>query len=60
MGRVVGTRQALVFGVMATAMAVAGWASDVISPATVFIIGGLICAAAGLAGTLVPAMRQAR
>lgn len=60
MGRVVGTRQALVFGVMAAAMGAAGWASDIVSPATVFILGGLICAGAGLAGSFVPAMRQAR
>jgi hypothetical protein len=60
MGRVVGTRQALVFGVMAAAMGIAGWASDVISPATVFILGGMICTLAGLSGIFVPAMRQAR
>lgn len=60
MGRVVGSRQALVFGVMAAAMAAAGWASELVSPALVFMAGGAICAVAGLAGLLVPAMRQAR
>lgn len=60
MGRVVGSRQALVFGVMAAAMAAAGWASEIVSPALVFMAGGAICAVAGLAGLLVPAMRQAR
>lgn len=60
MGRVVGSRQALVFGVMAAAMAVAGWASEIVGPALVFMAGGAICAVAGLAGVMVPAMRQAR
>jgi DHA3 family macrolide efflux protein-like MFS transporter len=60
MGRVVSSRQALVFGVMATAMGVAGWGATVAGPATVLMIGGAICALAGLAGLLVPAMRSAR
>jgi MFS family permease len=60
MGRVVSSRQALVFGVMAAAMGVAGWAATVAGPATVLMIGGVICALAGLAGLLVPAMRSAR
>ena len=60
MGRVVSTRQAFVFGVMAGAMGLAGWLSGIVGPATVIIMGGAICAVAGLAGTLVPAMREAR
>jgi MFS family permease len=60
MGRVVSTRQAFVFGVMAAAMGLAGWLSGILGPATVLILGGAVCAVAGLAGTLVPAMRQAR
>lgn len=60
MGRVVSTRQAFVFGVMAGAMGLAGWLSGILGPATVLIMGGAVCAVAGLAGTLVPAMRQAR
>lgn len=60
MGRVVSTRQAFVFGVMAAAMGVSGWLSGIVGPAMVLILGGAVCATAGLAGTLVPAMRQAR
>lgn len=60
MGRVVSTRQALVFGVMAASMAASGWLADIIGPAPVLAAGGLICALAGLAGAFVPAMRNAR
>ncbi|HLY35769.1 MAG TPA: MFS transporter, partial [Candidatus Limnocylindria bacterium] len=62
MGRVVSTRQAIVFGVMAASMGAAGWLSEVpaIGPQTVLALGGVICAVAGLAGLLVPAMRHAR
>jgi MFS family permease len=60
MGRVVSTRQALVFGVMAISMGVSGWLAGVVGPALVLIGAGLICAAAGFAGIFVPAMRNAR
>jgi MFS family permease len=60
MGRVVSTRQALVFGVMALSMGGAGWLSEIIGPAEVLMLGGAICAVAGLAGAFVPAMRNAR
>jgi MFS family permease len=60
MGRVVSTRQALVFGVMALSMGAAGWLSGVIGPAAVLMLGGAICAAAGFAGVFVPAMRNTR
>jgi MFS family permease len=60
MGRVVSTRQALVFGVMAISMGVSGWLAGVIGPAPVLMLGGLICALAGTAGIFVPAMRNAR
>jgi MFS family permease len=60
MGRVVSSRQALVFGVMAAAMGVAGWLASIAGPATVLMLGGAVCALAGLAGLLVPAMRSAR
>jgi MFS family permease len=60
MGRVVSTRQALVFGSIALAMALSGWLAGVIGPAPVLIVFGGICAAAGAVGILVPAMRDAR
>ena len=60
MGRVVSSRQALVFGVMAASMAVSGWLAGIIGPAPVLVMGGAICALAGLAGLALPAMRQAR
>ncbi len=50
MGRVVSSRQALVFGVMAASMAVSGWLAGIIGPAPVLAIGGAICALAGLSG----------
>ncbi|HTC85415.1 MAG TPA: MFS transporter [Candidatus Acidoferrum sp.] len=58
-GRVVGFRFSLVFGSMTIAMAVAGLLSVVIGPAAVIGIFGLTSAAAGLAGLLVPAVRDA-
>jgi DHA3 family macrolide efflux protein-like MFS transporter len=60
MGRVVSSRQALVFGVMAASMAVSGWLAGIIGPAPVLVMGGAICALAGLSGLALPAMRQAR
>jgi MFS transporter, DHA3 family, macrolide efflux protein len=62
MGRVVSTRQAIVFGVMAASMGAAGWLSGVpgFGPQTVLALGGVVCAVAGLGGLLVPAMRRAR
>ncbi|MEO8511641.1 MAG: MFS transporter [Chloroflexota bacterium] len=60
MGRVVSTRQSLVFGSIATSMALSGWLAAVVGPSTVFVIAGAACTVAGLAGLLVPAMRDAR
>jgi MFS family permease len=60
MGRVVNTRQALVFAAMAAAMGVAGWLATLIGPDRVFVLGGAICAAGGLSGLLLPSMRSAR
>ena len=60
MGRVVSSRQALVFGVMAASMAVSGWLAGFIGPAAVLVMGGVICTLAGLAGLALPAMRLAR
>jgi MFS family permease len=60
MGRVVSTRQAIVFGVMAASMAFAGWLSGLLGPATVLTLSGVVCTLAGLGGLLVPSMRDAR
>ena len=62
MARVVSTRQAIVFGVMAASMALAGWATALpgFGPQAVLAVGGVLCAVAGLGGLLVPAMRNAR
>ncbi len=64
MGRVVSTRQALVYGVMAASMAGAGWLAQILGPANgpaiVMGIGGAVCAVAALVAVFVPAMRNAR
>lgn len=60
MGRVVSSRQALVFGAIALSMGLSGWLSDLIGPAMVLIVAGAICSLAGASGILVPAMRNAR
>jgi DHA3 family macrolide efflux protein-like MFS transporter len=59
MGRVVSSRQALVFGSIAASMAISGWAAGVAGPAEVLIASGLICAGAGVIGLLIPPMRTA-
>ena len=60
MGRVVSSRQALVFGSIATSMALSGYLAGVIGPASVLVIAGAICAVAGAIGILIPPMRNAR
>jgi predicted MFS family arabinose efflux permease len=60
MGRVVSSRQALVFGSIAASMALSGWLAGLIGAATVLIVSGGICAAAGVIGIGVPSMRNAR
>ena len=60
MGRVVASRQALVFGSIAASMGLSGWLAGVIGPASVFVISGTICAGAGAVGILIPSMRNAR
>jgi hypothetical protein len=60
MGRVVSSRQALVFGAIAASMGLSGFLAGIIGPAEVLAISGAICAAAGLIGILVPSMRNAR
>jgi MFS family permease len=59
MGRVVGFRFALVFGSMATAMAVGSVLGQVFGPGPVIALFGLVTASAGLAGLFVPAARDA-
>lgn len=60
MGRVVSTRQSLVFGSIAASMALSGWLAAIVGPSAVFVMAGAACALAGLSGLLVPAMRDAR
>ena len=59
LGRVVGFRFALVFGSMTLAMAVGGILGSVLGAAPVIGAFGLVTLAAGLAGLLVPAVRDA-
>jgi MFS family permease len=60
MGRVVSSRQALVFGSIAASMALSGYLAELIGPAEVLVVSGAICAAAGAVGILVPSLRNAR
>ncbi|HVM24936.1 MAG TPA: MFS transporter [Candidatus Limnocylindrales bacterium] len=60
MGRVVSSRQALVFGAIALSMGLSGWLSDLIGADVVLMVAGAICALAGATGLLIPAMRNAR
>jgi hypothetical protein len=57
--RVVTSRQALVFGVMATAMAVSGIVAGIIGAGETLMLGGAVAVAAGLVGLLIPSMRNA-
>jgi MFS family permease len=59
MGRVVGFRFALVFGSMTLAMAVGGVLGAAFGAAIVIGVFGLLTVVAGLAGVLVPAVRDA-
>jgi MFS family permease len=59
MGRVVGFRFSLVFGSMTLAMAVGGVLAEVIGVTTVIALFGVVTMIAGLAGLLVPAVREA-
>jgi MFS family permease len=60
MGRVVSSRQTLVFGSLAASMGLSGYLAGVIGPASVLVISGAICAAAGAVGILIPSMRNTR
>jgi MFS family permease len=57
--RVVTSRQALVFGVMAAAMGVSGYLAGIIGADRALMAGGAVAVVAGLAGLLWPAMRNA-
>jgi len=59
MGRVLGIRFALVFGSMTFAMAAGGILGEVFGPAAVIGALGVMTVGAGLAGLLVPAVRDA-
>jgi predicted MFS family arabinose efflux permease len=58
-GRVISFRFSAVFGSMTIAMAVGGLMSEVLGPATVFGIFGLLTVVAGLAGLLSRPLREA-
>jgi MFS family permease len=58
--RVVTSRQALVFGVMAAAMAVSGIVAGVIGADRTLMLGGAVAVGAGLIGLLIPSMRNAQ
>jgi hypothetical protein len=60
MGRVVSSRQALVFGAIALSMGLSGWLSDLIGANMVLIVAGGICALAGASALLIAPMRNAR
>jgi MFS family permease len=60
MGRVVSSRQALVFASIAISMGASGWLAGVIGPAMVLGLSGAICAGAGVIGLLLPVTRNAR
>jgi MFS family permease len=58
--RVVTSRQALVFGVMAAAMAVSGIVAGLIGADRTLMLGGAVAVGAGLIGLAIPSMRNAR
>ncbi len=60
MGRVISSRQALVFGAIALSMGLSGWLAELVGADVVLVIAGGICALAGASGLLIPAMRNAR
>ncbi len=59
MGRVVSFRFALVFGGMSVAMGLGGVLISLVGPQPVIFAAGILSAAAGLAGLVVPAVRDA-
>ena len=59
MGRVVGFRFALVFGSMTVALALGAVLGEIFGPAPIIAVFGIVTMLAGLAGLLVPAVRDA-
>ena len=59
MGRVVGIRFSMVLGPLTLAMAISGILAQAVGVSTVFLVFGLLTAAAGTAGLLLPAVRDA-
>ncbi len=59
MGRVVGFRFALVFGSMTVALALGAVLGEIFGPGPIIAVFGLVTMLAGLAGLLVPAVRDA-
>jgi hypothetical protein len=59
MGRVVGFRFALVFGSMTVAMGVGAVLGEVLGVTTVLAFFGIVTMFTGLAGLLIPAIREA-
>ena len=59
MGRVVSFRFAIVFGAMTVSTVFAGVLAELVGPSAVIAFFGLVTTAAGLAGLLVPAVRDA-
>jgi hypothetical protein len=59
LGRVVGFRFSLVFGSMTIAMAVSGLLAQIAGVGPVLAVFGIMTMFAGLAGLLVPALRDA-
>ncbi len=59
MGRVIAIRSSVVFGAMTGAAAVSSLAAGVVSPGTIFAVLGAVTLVAGLAGALLPAVRDA-
>ena len=58
-GRVVGLRFSLVFASLATAMGISGFLVTAFGVAPVLVAFGVLTMVAGLAGLLVPALRDA-
>ena len=59
MGRVIGLRFSLTFGAMTVGIAVAGLLGDALGAATVIGLFGLLTCGSGIAGLLVPTIRDA-
>ncbi len=59
MGRVVGFRFSLVYGSMTIAMGVGGLLTLILPVTTIIAVFGLLTMGAGLAGMLIPAVRDA-